>query len=329
MGAGGMEYPTLITGMALKYLPSGLREVENVTIHEFGHEYFYGLIGSNEFEEAWMDEGFNQYAETRIMDHLYGAGRSVVDVLGYTIGDKESARSGYAGLNRPQSHAIDTYAWKFDAGGYGTYTYAKTATVLHTLEGIIGRPAMDDAMKTYFTRWRFRHPTREDFQAVVDEIVQKHHGDRFGENMDWFFDQTIGGNKICDYEISSLQNDLISPPRGVGFEEQEADTTRKFKSTVRVFRKGEVQLPVDVLMVFDNGDSVRVEWDGKDRYRNFVQEREEKVVFAAVDPDGKILLDVNLLNNSRSTEEHSRTYWKYALKFLFWLENIAQFAALL
>src|SRR3972149_5919831 len=62
-GAGGMEYPTLITGGSVYGLPEGLRFIELVTIHEFGHQYWYGLVGNNEFEEAWLDEGLNQYSE--------------------------------------------------------------------------------------------------------------------------------------------------------------------------------------------------------------------------------------------------------------------------
>jgi len=329
LGAGGMEYPTLITGLSVKYLPSGLREVENVTIHEFGHEYFYGLIGNNEFEEAWMDEGFNQYAETRIMDHLYGDGRSVMDVLGFTIGDVENARAGYLGMSEPRIDPIDTYAWKFDAGGYGSLTYAKTATVMHTLQGIIGTTVMDEAVKTYFERWRFRHPTREDFEAVVNEVVRKHHGDRFGENMDWFFEQAIGSSVICDYEIMSMNSTEIRPPRGKDSEDMPRDSVTQFRTRVGVLRSGEMQLPVDVLMVFENGDSLRTEWDGKTRYKIFTEVRNDRIVYAEVDPDRKIMLDANVLNNAMAESVPSRTIWKYAIKFLFWLQNVAQISAVL
>ncbi|HEU5250691.1 MAG TPA: M1 family metallopeptidase, partial [Thermoanaerobaculia bacterium] len=71
-GAGGMEYPTLITGGTHRYAPASVHSPESVTVHEFGHQYFYGLIASNEFEEPWLDEGFNSYMEDRVVAAAYG-----------------------------------------------------------------------------------------------------------------------------------------------------------------------------------------------------------------------------------------------------------------
>ena len=70
LGAGGMEYPTLFTSIGLWFFPGGLRLPEMVTIHEFGHGYWYGIVASNEFEEAWLDEGINSYSEIKAMDHV-------------------------------------------------------------------------------------------------------------------------------------------------------------------------------------------------------------------------------------------------------------------
>ncbi|RLD75468.1 MAG: M1 family peptidase, partial [Bacteroidetes bacterium] len=71
-GSAGMEYPTFITAGSFAWMPEGIKFIENVVIHEFGHQYFMGILASNEFEEAWIDEGFNTYFETRIMDATYG-----------------------------------------------------------------------------------------------------------------------------------------------------------------------------------------------------------------------------------------------------------------
>ncbi|NQU81601.1 MAG: M1 family metallopeptidase, partial [Bacteroidetes bacterium] len=72
LGSSGMEYPTFFTAGSIWGLPNELRFTEMVTIHEFGHTYFMGILATNEFEEAWMDEGMNTYFESRIMDHEYG-----------------------------------------------------------------------------------------------------------------------------------------------------------------------------------------------------------------------------------------------------------------
>jgi hypothetical protein len=262
------------------------------------------------------------------MNHLYGNG-STIDVAGYSVQDDEFARAGYLGMSHPGIEPLDTHAWKFDAGGYASLTYNKTATVMMTLERIITTPVMDEVMRTYFERWKFRHPGRADFQAVVDEVVVKHHGTRFGQNMDWFFDQTFGGGGTCDYEVKSLSVREIRGPSGKDFEDGLTDSVARFESEVQVVRGGEIMLPVDIMLVFENGDSSRVEWDGKDRYTVIKQTGESPIVYAAVDPDRKIMLDVNFLNNSRSNRVGLGTIWKYAIKFLFWLQNIAQLSAVL
>jgi hypothetical protein len=76
IGAGGMEYPTFITGYAPTILTRWpIRDVailEDANIHEFGHQYWYGMVGSNEFEEPWLDEGLNTDSEYRAMQLAYG-----------------------------------------------------------------------------------------------------------------------------------------------------------------------------------------------------------------------------------------------------------------
>ena len=71
--AGGMEYPTFITGDTRWFIPKGLLWPEDALEHEFGHQYWYGMVATNEFEDAWMDEGVNQYTQIKILDSIFGA----------------------------------------------------------------------------------------------------------------------------------------------------------------------------------------------------------------------------------------------------------------
>ena len=328
-GAGGMEYPTLITGLSVSYLPESVRLVELVTIHEFGHEYWYGLVGSNEFEEAWMDEGLNQYSEGRIMDALYGTDRSVLDVLGYHEGDVESNRISYVGMDNPKIAPMSIPAWEYASGGYSAVTYSKTATVLATLERIVGIRVMDEAMRTYFERWRFRHPGRADFEAVINEVVRKHYGTAFGPSMDWFFSQMIGGTDVCDYEVTSMVSQPVTVPRGRGADTSRVeDAERRFESVIVVSRLGEVVLPVDVRLEFADGDTMRMTWDGKGRVLRIRETRPARVVRAEVDPDRKLLVDVNIINNARAESVGTSVFWKYALKTLYWFQNVVHYTAL-
>ena len=66
-----MEYPTLITAFGADDTTPGY-DLERTVVHEIGHQYFYGMVASNEFEEAWLDEGFTSYAEDKLMEQEYG-----------------------------------------------------------------------------------------------------------------------------------------------------------------------------------------------------------------------------------------------------------------
>lgn len=325
-GAGGMEYPTLITGGSVWGLPDGVRFVEIVTIHEFGHQYWYGLVGSNEFEEAWLDEGINQYSETRIMDETYGVKSSAVDFLGYQLGDLESARLSYHGMENPKIAPTRQNAWEYTAGGYGNLTYGKTAVFMSTLERLLGRPVMDEIMSTYFERWKFRHPSSRDFIAVVNEITRKRLGTKYGNDMNWYFDQVLYGTDVCDYELTSISNNRVSKPAGVFDLEREADSSsaQLYDSRVLVSRLGEMMLPVEVLVHFESGKEVREQWDGRARWKDFVYHGEDRVQWAKVDPDEVLQIDRDFLNNSKTLDLSSTPAWKYTVKFMFWIENILQ-----
>jgi hypothetical protein len=331
--AGGMEYPTLITGLSVWGVPKNIRIVELVTIHEFGHQYFYGLIGSNEFEEAWLDEGFTQYFETRIMDTEYGGKTSIMNLLGFHFGDFEYSRWGYTSMRNIKMAPTLQPAWQYRAGTYGDLTYMKSATLLTTLERMVSRPVMDEIMHTYFERWKFRHPCTRDFIAVVNEIVPRHFGNKFGNNMNWYFDQVLSGTDVCDYELTSIRIEELPQSTGVFDEGGNKTTIHKqrgvkpdslYKSTVLVSRLGEMKMPVTILVRFDDGREVRESWDGQERWKELIYTGTSQVVSATVDPDNILVLDVNMNNNSKTMQPSSLPFWKYAAKFMTLVQAILQ-----
>ena len=331
MGSSGMEYPTFITAGCLWGMPEGMRFTEMVTIHEFGHNYFMGLLATNEFEEAWMDEGFNTYFEARIMDYTYGDKTSFVDFNGFHFGDFENQRLSYTTMKNPKIAEVFRNAWEFPHGGYGSLSYAKSATWLLTLDRLIGRPTMDEILKTYFERWKFKHPCGKDFIDIVNEIVRKNHGTEFGDSMNWFFNQVLYGSDVCDYKLARIRNKKIKPPEGIHEVSGNKMTYKSieyeniiYESKVIIHRLGEVFMPVEVLIHFDNGAEILEKWDGKSRTKEFAYERPEKIVWAQIDPEKKIMIDINFHNNSLTTKPKKAVIWKYALKFLFWLQNAMQ-----
>lgn len=346
-GAGGMEYPTLITAGAFWKLPIGIRLTEMVTIHEFGHNYWYGIMGSNEFEEAWLDEGINTYSEIKIMDEYYGKGEgSMLSLFGIEIHDSQQQWVGYS--MRPKRDAIYKKSWDYPRGGYGASSYNKPGLMLLTLENYLGQEIMKKVMRAYYDRFSFKHPTSVDFINTVNDIS--------GQNLDWFFDQVLYGTGALDYKLYSITSKRISksplgifgnPTEDTADEDESEDTyadslnretedtdsipekdSTMYRNKVIVSREGEVTFPVEILIRFNNGDEIREKWDGKDRFIVFEYESDSKVLSAEVDPERKVWLDVNFLNNSKSTKTSPAATYKYSTRWFFWMQNIIQFIAI-
>ncbi|HEV2176060.1 MAG TPA: M1 family metallopeptidase [Terriglobia bacterium] len=314
--AGGMEYPTLYTADTSWFVPSGLKLPELVAEHEFGHQYWYGMVATNEFEEAWLDEGINSYTEAKIMRSLYGKGTNEINLWGMTMGESGSQRLNYLGV--AEDDPLTRYAWQFmSSNSYGGNTYGKTATVLLTLEGIIGEETMQQAMHAYFMKYRFTHPTGTDFMNTISEVA--------GQDLSWYFNQAVSGTNILDYEILGLRSDRVdwyekNPPK-----EKKGQTL--YRDTVLVHRKGDFIMPVDVQIKFDDGSTVNEKWDGRDRWIRYSYDKKAKVTSAEIDPGHKILLDKDFFNNSYTAEENKSATHKLTTYWLFVTQWAAQLAA--
>lgn len=333
-GAGGMEYPTLITAGVFGYLVDEYKYPEMVTVHELAHNYWYGLVGSNEFEEAWLDEGITTYSELKVMEEYYnGEGGSYLDLLGLKISDTQATWRWYANYNA-NIDKIFNYSWKYYAGGYGMYSYDKPGMMLLTLHNYLGDDRMKNVMRTFFDRYKFKHPTTIDFVETVNEIS--------GENLNWFFEQVIYGSGVLDYKINRISNEPIEvADRGffdtdtgmifIGPKELDdikkevwSDTTYKriFHSKVIVEREGEVFFPVEVLIKFSSGEEILEQWDGRDRYKIFEYKKTARIISAEVDPDFKIWLDIDPVNNGKVIKKQSIPILKYSTRWFFWMQNL-------
>jgi hypothetical protein len=315
--AGGMEYPTLVTAgtnWAMNQIAPKIKLLELVVIHEFGHNYWYGMVANNEFEEAWLDEGINSYFEMKIMDEAYGADRSFLEFMGMKAGDQCQRRISY--ILSPDTDPIVKYSWEFYPGSYGALTYSKAALALRTLERYLGTETMENITRTYFQRFKFKHPKTADFIQVANEVS--------GQDLNWFFNQVLYGSDVLDYSISQLSSS------------EKEDNNNKDKNKKEIYinkvwvrRLGEVIFPVEVEISFDNGEKVREQWDGKERWIMYEYEKPEKLVSATVDPDNKVPLDVNICNNSRTLEPRKKAVNKLLVKCLFWMESLLHIASMM
>jgi len=186
-------------------------------------------------------------------------------------------------------------------------SYQKTATWLHTLTGIIGEETMNNVFREYYRKWAFRHPSGKDFIDVVNEVVRLEHGDKFGSDMNWFFDQALYGSGICDYKVSGISNRKYHKPEGkadsVDAVAKEWTNTDSLYTVVAMLERiGDVMLPVDVLIHFTNGDDILEKWDGKERYKDFTYTGYREIEWVKIDPEFRIAMDVNYINNSFTLE---------------------------
>jgi hypothetical protein len=339
-GAGGMEYPTFITAgtsFLLNYWPfSGLRGVEMVTVHEFGHQFWYAMVGNNEFEEAWLDEGINSYSTGRVLERVYGRDRSMADLPFMHVGERDTLRLANAPDQRLD--AILQRSWEYSPGMYSFFSYMKPEIALFTLENLLGEQTMARVMRTYHERWRFRHPSSDDFFAVASEVA--------GQDLSWFFDPIFRGTGVLDYAVDSVSTDKAPVPTGLfdsngtrtelpakdaaGGEKAAASAKGPdlYQSTVVVQRLGDVSLPVEIAFKFEGRPPERQRWDGRSTWKRFTFTRPERLEWAEVDPDRKLALDVDWLNNGRRVSPDGRVAAKLAATWMFWVQNLLSFAGL-
>jgi hypothetical protein len=407
-GAGGMEYPTLITGGTDYVVAEEGIDPEFVLVHEFGHQHFYGLLASNEFEDAWLDEGLTTYATAKTLAKAFppmptltwyaglpvagepplafpgvqaALGRAIprgaldvpwgriglvraisrtfdvdppdtlgvwpafgavsplawlrdvpplthLDVPPRSVAEHERAR--YA--ESPDTDAlVHRHAWHYlDGRAYGTNSYRRTANLLRTLEGYLGEDVMLLLLRTYAERFRFAHPTPEDFFRTADEVAKA----KGFESLGWFFDEFARGSGVLDFGVHAIENG-----------EKGADGLVPSKVVVRRF--GDARFPTRVRVSFEGGASRDLVWGLDDRVRPadggaFVatetppEDRQyrwvrllfrapSRVVAAETDPGRLVSLDVDRTNDGRRADPDRRASVRVAMKALGWIEMMTSF----
>ena len=331
--SGGMEYPTLFTGGANRYSPKESSSPEGVTVHECGHQWWYALVGNNEFEEAWLDEGFNTYSTDRVMNAAWhefspsryffgGPGAGSYVGIPYVIHEIAFPRLGAGDSQLRRFGKNDVMArtgWEYYQT-YGLNSYTKPALSLVTLERYLGEEMMYRVMRTYHHRYRFKHPTSGDFISTVNEVS--------GKNMSWLFADTWFSSNLFDYSVDQINNRRIPPPIGYfsanGKTSQPTPSPKTYECSVVIKREGEAIAPVDILVVFKDGSLRREGWDGQYRWKKFTYYTDSPVSYAIVDPENKLAMDVNANNNSKVVREpgyRSLAARKYTAKWMFWVQN--------
>lgn len=328
--SGGMEYPTFFTAGTRWLAPGDVSSPEEVTVHEAGHQFWHGVVGNNEFEHAWLDEGLNTFATARAMEAFftenYRSTRFFGRFLPWVFRDIPWSRevdgnriTGYRRNARMDMQATPTYRyWPSSAS---SISYNKTALWLHTLERYLGWPVLQRGMAAFFHRWRFGHPAPDDFFQSLSVHA--------GRDLDWFFRQVHGAAVVFDYGLQELTSrggggrGFFGDESGARFVARQEDEEARYETRVVVRRYGEGIFPVEVVTEFADGHSAREVWDGRGRWTEFTYSRAARATRAFVDPDRKLLLDIDYTNNSRTLAPRAgaaATRWSVA--WLVWLQDL-------
>ena len=309
-GTGGMEYPTIFTAGTRLLTPANGEQPDSVTTHEAGHQFWYGIVATNEVEHAWMDEGFNTFSTARAIatdrsNDFATVERYFGGFVPWLFPDARWTREitgDRLDVYRPVARADlqSTPTWQYWPGSASAITYNKTALWLNTLERMLGWETTQKILQTHFARGAFGHPTPEQFFAIANEVS--------GTDLTWFFDAVHRSNAVFDYAVAQVVS--TRTPTGTD-------------NVVAIRRNGDGVFPIDVKVSFSDGSSVTEHWNGASTWTSFSYKRPARVTQVEVDPAHVLLLDVNMTNNSwTATPQTSGAIKRWTLRWVTWAEEV-------
>lgn len=189
---GGMEYPTITNCGSFD---------RTTIIHEVGHNWFYGILGSNERDYPWMDESLNTYYEERSQKDLSNdrnAGQ--FSIFGMSISQLDLMVN--LTLRKNLDQAGNLHSETYTDGNYGAIVYGKNPKSIAYLQYYLGNEVFDNMMQAYYNKWKFKHPLPNDFRNHVETFT--------GKNLSWFFDDVMGTTKKMDYQISQYNRNRLN-----------------------------------------------------------------------------------------------------------------------
>jgi hypothetical protein len=339
--SGGMEYPTFFTAVGnTRVEPNTISqfEIDFVTIHEFGHGYFYGILASNETEEPMLDEGLNEYWDQRMLRERgqdLHATTPFLKALGIAPAFKVFDFERGGGPHEEVSDPLSQSAYE-RLQGIGP-VYVRSATMMRDLEAALGKDTTERAFKEYYKRWKFRHPSLADLR----ETLAQSSGQR--AMVEAIFAQQVYAAVKIDDRVDKFSSVEELPQRGSmqrkdAWVEEDQDAVDQRVKTLRtawdkahpkakdgegpfpyrtsvVLRRRGVPVPQTVLVRFADGSSETATWNNDERWQRFTWVRPAKAVSVELDPQRLHYLDVNKLDDSRTLKKNGSAARRWAGDF--------------
>jgi hypothetical protein len=298
-----LEFPTLVTASCRPFDPLDRRaRPEVLTMHEVGHQWFYGILAPDAAEEPWLTEGFATWFAQKTAERAY---QGLFSSRRFRAGTDAAAWAGYWRHPSVDPLARSGYQAR-DPESRTTAARFKAPLVLDQLEAMLGRPLMERALMEYTREMAFRHPTGRDFQRIAERVA--------GRELDGFWKDFVEGTDTLDVVIGKvevrevLEGGWMESPQGPVFAApQPAAPGRRGRLTL--VRRGGLQLPITLWARLENRTEQRLAWDGQDRWATF--EFDSPVTAAILDPDGNypMLKDRLHANYSAQPARRGLHYW--------------------
>ncbi|MGA8890686.1 MAG: M1 family metallopeptidase [Anaeromyxobacteraceae bacterium] len=345
--AGGMEYETFFTTIGSNEFPGNSPGLTRyVTVHEFGHGYFMGLLASNEFEEPFLDEGLNELWDARMLadESIHFRLPGLARLLGLRLpplGFWDLER--LMGSGRNPADPVAGNSWKRWSSQSYNLVYGRTAVAFRDLERRLGTELFEKAMRLYAERWRFRHPSTADLrEAFVDAGADRAFVER------WFEEQVFATGTIDDRIVTVRAEEvlpLLGSPEKDGArpettEKGRAEVVKKareawkkehgepsdgkpgpfpWRNVIGARRYG-AHVPQVIVVTFEDGTEERIDWPAGERWGRWEIVRPVKVRSAQLDGARQVLLDVVKLDDGRTREARRGPAARIALGLSGWIQ---------
>ncbi len=274
LGYGGSQNAGLIFIDTRAYrMPTFLdRYFEFLVVHETGHQWWYNVVGNDEYREVWLDEGVNSYWTLEYFKHKYGPDVKIVDAPDWvekivpnpSFDDVRAYRYWYFAKKGLDAAIIQESSSFYEPSLIFTVAYGKGSEVVRMLAGLIGEEKLGEIMRRYAERFRFRIARVADFTALTEEVS--------GQDLSWFFDEWLYRAAICDYGVFRRDGRLV------------------------LKKVGDVRMPLDVRLRYRDGTQEVLSFTGETSEEEIPVDRGREVLEAEADPGGR-LLDLDRVNN--------------------------------
>lgn len=301
-GAAGMEYPTLIVSGGEWFSVRGSRVEwpDEVTVHELAHEWFYGLVGTNEVEWPMLDEGITHWATLDALSAMHGEPRSYLGWGPVTLSAFEVLRATSVRA-RPEAPPPGRAAYAFSSmWDYGRSVYGRTPLVLETVRRTYGKRRFERALGSYARRYRFGHPVPDDLFRAFDEV----YGAGFSARV---LRPALMDGARASFRVSDVRSRLV---RG------------RWVTDVSARRDGDLALDTWLSLRGHRGEIVRIPWPHDERVLRATHAGGERVLSATVDPDRADLLDDSVTDDSMRVEDSPRPTRAIFSRILFVVQTL-------